>query len=106
MRDFPFKAEDRIDVAPSPTTEAVPDLQALLIEQSSLLLTIGSDVVQLLHTLDTVHDLIEMRRRVRVWAEELHAHATPAMATHEAISQTARSRGLLRVVYSTGRGVR
>lgn len=89
------------DSAPAPT--AALDLQTLLIEQSELLTTIGSDVVQLLHALDTVGDLIEMKRRVRVWAEELHAHATPAMACHEAIGKEARSRGLLRAVYTDSR---
>lgn len=98
MNGFPFKPDDRLDDGPA---AAVPDLQTLLIEQSELLLAIGSDVVQQLHVLDTVSDLIEVKRRMRVWAEEIHAHIVPAMATHEAISQTARSRGLMRVIYSS-----
>lgn len=103
MSAFPFKPEDR----PDTDAPAQADLQALLIEQSDALQTLGSDSVQLLHVLETEHDLIALKRRVRLWAEEIHAHVVPAMATHEAISQTARSRGLLRVVYSTdGAGVR
>ena len=102
-RPLDRRAEDR--AAPLPL-RAVPDLQALLIEQADVLQTLGSDSVQLLHALDTVHDLIELRRRVRIWAEEIHAHVVPAMSNHETISQTVRASGRLSVVYSTDLGVR
>lgn len=88
-----LKADDR---APLSLVHAAPaDPQAVLIELSEIAQRLGAEAVHLVHLYTTGRDLIEVNRRARLHADEIHLGASGVLETIEALSKALRSAGLL-----------
>jgi hypothetical protein len=88
------KPEDRID--DQPPLELVSrqvDAQHLMIELSETAQRLGAEAVHLLHLYETGRDLIEVNRRAKLHAAEVHLASAGVLETVEALSKALRSAG-------------
>lgn len=86
-----LKPED----SPAPLSLVRPpaDPQAVMIALAEIAQRLGSEAVQLLHLYDHGHDLIEINRRAKLHAREVHYGAARVLETVEALSKALRAAG-------------
>lgn len=89
-----LKREDRAEGrAPLSLVEAPADPQALMIALAEIAQRLGSEAVVLRHLYDHGRDLIEVNRRAKVHASEIHIAAAGVLETIEALSKALRREG-------------
>jgi len=93
MAAFRLKDEDRAEPSTLELGSVPVDAQSIMIELSEMAQRLGSEAVQLLHLYQSGRDLIEVNRRARLHAEEVHLAAGGVLETVETLSKALRTAG-------------